>query len=75
MEKITCQLLGKNKTRLDHQPYPGELGKSIQNSFSTEAWHLWLDKQTMLINENHLNPLDPESRNLLEKEMRAFFGL
>jgi Fe-S cluster biosynthesis and repair protein YggX len=34
---------------------------------------MWMDHQTMLINENMLNPLDPEARKFIEGEMENYF--
>ena len=72
---VKCVLLGEEAEGLDFAPYPGELGKRIYESISKEAWSRWLAHQTMLINENRLNPLDPQARKFLETQMRAFlFG-
>jgi Fe-S cluster biosynthesis and repair protein YggX len=54
---------------------PGELGKKIYENISKEAWQLWLNHQTMLINEYRLSMLDPKSRDFLMQEMDKFlFG-
>lgn len=58
---------------LAYPPYPGEMGKKIQNAFCKAAWQEWLAHQTMLINENRLNVLDPQSKAFLEAEMHEFF--
>ena len=34
---------------------------------------MWLQHQTMLINENRLTPIDPKDRAFLEGEMDKFF--
>jgi Fe-S cluster biosynthesis and repair protein YggX len=70
---IFCQKLKKEGPALEHTPYPGPLGKRIQAEICAEAWQDWLSHQTMLINENRLNPLDPESRSFLEQEMEKYF--
>ena len=54
-------------------PYPGELGQRIFEQVSKEAWQMWLQHQTMLINENRLTPIDPKDRAFLEGEMDKFF--
>ena len=54
-------------------PYPGELGQRIFEQVSKEAWQMWLQHQTMLINENRLTPIDPKDRAFLEEEMDKFF--
>lgn len=71
--KVNCVKLGKEAEGLDFPPYPGELGKKIWENVSKEAWQMWLDHQTMIINEYQLNPLDPEARKFIEKEMDNYF--
>ena len=34
---------------------------------------MWLEHQTMLINEYRLTPVDPRDRSFLEQEMEKFF--
>ena len=55
MTTLYCIKLNKELEGLERAPYPGELGKKILSSVSKEAWQMWLDHQTMLINENNLN--------------------
>lgn len=72
MSKIYCTKLQKDLDSLQGSPYPGHIGDRIQKEISTDAWNQWLNKQTMLINENRLNPLEKETRVFLEKEMLKF---
>tara|TARA_B100001989_G_scaffold238439_1_gene201877 strand:+ start:1274 stop:1546 length:273 start_codon:yes stop_codon:yes gene_type:complete len=73
MTKVNCVKLKKEADALDYQPYPGELGERIHKHVSAEAWELWLNHQTMLINEMRLTPVDPKARKFLEEEMEKFF--
>ena len=70
---VQCVKLGREAEGLDYPTYPGELGKRVWENVSKEAWQLWLGHQTMIINEYRLSPIDPKSRELLEKEMEKFF--
>ena len=70
---VQCVKLGREAEGLDYPTYPGELGKRIWENVSKEAWQMWLGHQTMIINEYRLSPIDPKSRELLEKEMEKFF--
>lgn len=70
---VQCAKLGKEAEGLDYPPYPGELGKKLYESVSKEAWQMWLNHQTMLINEYRLSPMDPKAREFLEQEMEKFF--
>ena len=47
--------------------------RKIYESISKEAWQLWLEHQTMLINENRLSMVDPEARRFLNEELQKFF--
>lgn len=69
---VQCKKLNQSLPGLDSPPYPGEIGKNIFNNISAEAWKMWLNHQTMLINEYRLSMLDPEARKMLEKEMVTF---
>lgn len=69
---VQCVYLNKEAAGLDFQLYPGELGKRIFDSVSKEAWSLWQQKQTMLINEKKLNMMNLDDRKLLEEQMINF---
>lgn len=73
MKKIMCKKLKKEGEALSYLPYPGNLGKRIQESISEEAWEQWVSHQTMLINEMKLTPVEPKARKFLEEEMEKFF--
>jgi len=66
---VFCQNLKKEADGLDYQLYPGEVGKRIFDNISKEAWTNWQKKQTMLINENKMNMMNPDDRAILEKAM------
>lgn len=60
---------------LDFAPLPGELGQRIFASIGKPAWQAWLAHQTLLINENRLNPRDPAARAFLAEQAERFlFG-
>ena len=72
---VQCAKLGKEAEGLDFQTWPGEMGKKIFDSISKEAWSMWINHQTMLINEYRLNPMDPQAKSLINTEMEKFlFG-
>ena len=70
---VNCVKLGKEAEGLERPVYPGDLGQRIWDNVSQEAWQQWLQQQTILINEYRLSPIDPKSREFLEKEMEKFF--
>lgn len=69
---VFCEYLQQDAEGLDFQLYPGELGKRIFNHISKQAWAEWQKKQTMLINEKHLNMMSEDDRKFLEEQMVAF---
>jgi len=72
---VFCEYLQKELEGLDRPPYPGGIGEKIYQSVSKQAWDIWVEHQTMLINENRLSMLDPKSRKYLQEEMAKFlFG-
>lgn len=72
---VNCIKLGREAEGLDLPPIPGALGKRIFESVSKEAWQQWVKYQTMLINENRLNLVDPRARKYLAEQLeKHFFG-
>ena len=73
MSIVYCVKLKKELEGLERTPYPGELGKKIFDSVSKDAWQMWLDHQTMLINENNLNLFEESSQSYLKEQMEKYF--
>ena len=73
MKTINCIKLNQTLEALERAPYPGELGRRILANVSKQGWQLWLDHQTMLINENSLNMLDEKAQRYLKEQMEKFF--
>ena len=73
MSTVYCVKLKKKSEGLDRAPYPGELGKKILDSVSKDAWQMWLEHQTMLINENNLNLFEESSQVYLKEQMEKYF--
>ncbi len=69
---VNCAKLGKEAEGLDKPTYPGELGQKIFDNISKEAWQMWMEQQTIIINENRLSPIDPKHRAIIEAEMEKF---
>lgn len=70
--QVFCEYLKKDADGLDFQLYPGEVGKRIFDNISKEAFTGWQKKQTMLINEQKLNMMEPNDRKFLEEKMVAY---
>ena len=73
MTTLSCIKLNKELEALDRAPYHGKLGEKILENVSREAWQMWLDHQTMLINENNLNLFENSSQNYLKEQMEKYF--
>ena len=72
---VFCQKLNKEAVGLAFQTWPGELGKRVFENISAEGWGMWVNHQTMLINEYRLNPMDPKAKEMIVGEMEKFlFG-
>ena len=72
---VHCVKFDREAEGLDFPPWPGELGQRIYENISKEAWALWSQHQTMIINEYRLNAMDPKARELITAEMEKFlFG-
>jgi len=72
-QTVFCKKYQKELEALVVPPFPGAKGQEIVQSVSKLAWQEWLKYQTMLINEKHLNMMNPESRQFLMAEMDKFF--
>lgn len=71
---VMCRKLGKELPALDFPPFPGDKGMEVYNTVSKQAWQDWLREQTMLINENHLNVMDPAARVFLDEQRANYFA-
>lgn len=69
---VHCAKLHQDLEGLDRAPFPGELGQKIFDSISKQAWQMWMQQQTMLINEHRLSVIEPDARAFLEQKMNAF---
>ena len=72
---INCTVLKREAEGLETPPYPGELGVRIYENVSAEGWQQWLERLTMIINENGISTADPRSIPAVEAHMTGFlFG-
>src|SRR4051794_40979775 len=70
---VMCAKLGRELPGLDAPPFPGELGQRIFDNISAEAYQMWGQHATILINHYGLHPADPDTRKMLRREMEEFF--
>jgi len=69
---VFCRKYQKDLEGLEFAPYPGEKGQTIFATVSKQAWQEWLKHQTMLINEKHLNLMDPNTQDYLNQQLQGF---
>jgi len=69
---VYCVVLKREAEGLDAPPHPGPLGQRIYENVSWEGWQKWLERLTMIINENGLSTADPGSVEVIEKHMVGF---
>ena len=69
---VYCVVLKREAEGLDAPPHPGPLGQRIYENVSREGWQKWLERLTMIINENGLSTADPGSVEVIEKHMIGF---
>jgi len=70
---VQCVVLKIEAEALDAAPHPGELGEKILANVSKDGWSKWLERLSMIINENGLSTADVESIQLIEVHMKGFF--
>ena len=72
---VQCCKYNEPLDGLDYPPFKGALGQRIYETVSKKAWKAWLGHATMVINENRLNPAQPEAQRVLHTQLEAFlFG-
>ena len=69
---VFCLKYNKEMPALFEAPFPGEAGKKILENISAQASSEWLEMQTMFINENQLNMMDPKAREFLAERREEF---
>ncbi|MAM58898.1 MAG: oxidative damage protection protein [Salinicola sp.] len=72
-QTVFCRKYQQELEALAFPPLPGAKGQEIQQTVSRRAWEEWQALQTRLINEKHLNMLDPQAREYLTTQMNRFF--
>ncbi|WP_444883137.1 oxidative damage protection protein [Microbulbifer sp. PSTR4-B] len=71
---VFCRKYQEELEGLDAPPFPGPKGVDIFEHVSKKAWQEWMSHQTMLINEKHLNMMEPSSRAYLSEQMMKFLS-
>jgi len=72
--EVFCIKYKKNLPGLEKQPFPGSAGEHVYQNVSQQAWQEWLKHQTLLINEKHLQLMDPKTQTYLSEQRRRFLN-
>jgi Fe-S cluster biosynthesis and repair protein YggX len=83
---VHCVKLQKEAPGIDPEDLQGQLAldmvqsvggtalrQRIYESVSWEAWQLWRERLTMIMNEYRLNMADPQADEVIRQQMEDFF--
>ena len=71
---VFCRKYQKELEGMVFPPFPGPKGQKLFDTVSKQAWQDWLKEQTMIINENHLNVMDPQAQAFLALQREKYLG-
>ena len=71
---VFCKKFQKDLPAMTTPPMPGPKGKNLMETISQDAWDSWKSHQTTLINENHLDLSQADTRSWLLEQMEKFFN-
>lgn len=71
---VFCRKLQQELEGLAFPPFPGPAGQQLFETVSKQAWQEWLKEQTMIINENRLNVMDPQAQAFLAEQREKFLS-
>lgn len=69
---VNCVKLGRELPGLKRPPFPGALGQRVFENISQQAWELWQQQSTLLINHYGLNLRDPNAQKFLMQQLEEF---
>ncbi len=76
MDAFHCTRCARDGAQpIDRRPFPNELGDRIAAEICDDCWEEWKQRQMLLINHYGLRLQDPQAREFLYANLRAFlFG-
>lgn len=72
MRMVQCVKLKRRLPGLESPPFPGELGQRIYENVSQQAYQMWIEQSTIIINHYGLSLGDPDARAFLQEQMEVF---
>ncbi len=70
---VMCAKLARELPGLNRPPYGGALGQRVFENISQQAWQMWQQQSTLLINHYGLNLRDPAAQKFLMEQLEEFF--
>jgi len=70
---VKCVKLGQELPGIAYKPFNNDLGQRIYENISQQAWMLWLEFSTRVVNEFRLDVSSAEGQKLLLEQAEQFF--
>lgn len=70
---VKCVKLGQELPGIMYKPFSNELGQRIYDNVSQQAWMMWLEYSTRIVNEFRLDLASAAGQTLLLEQAEQFF--
>ena len=70
---VRCVKLGQELPAIAYKPFSNELGQRIYDNVSQQAWMMWLEFSTRIVNEFRLDLGSAAGQKLLFEQAEQFF--
>ena len=70
---VKCVKLGQELPGMMYKPFNNELGQRIYENVSQQAWMMWLEYSTRIVNEFRLDLGSAAGQKLLLEQAEQFF--
>jgi Fe-S cluster biosynthesis and repair protein YggX len=70
---VKCIKLGQELPGMIYKPFSNQLGQRIYDNVSQQAWTMWLEYSTRIVNEFRLDLGSPDGQKLLLEQAEQFF--
>jgi len=70
---VKCVKLGQELPGIMYRPFSNELGQRIYDNVSQQAWMMWLEYSTRIVNEFRLDLASAAGQKLLFEQAEQFF--
>ena len=72
---VQCHRCGRDAPPPGDVSQPEQLANEIRSKVCVNCWREWEAAEVMVINELHLNFMDPRAGEVLERNLREFLRL